>query len=91
MAQETLDPEMTAALDKLFNAWLALNGLLSKGGVLYRADDQGEILLASDGRQVIVDPNFFEALINDPEKGYQAFAAKKGVRIQLAYQPFPDE
>lgn len=83
MAKQTLDEQTVAALDKLFNAWLALNGLVSKGGVLYLADNFGNILCDEQKRQKKADPQQFRALIADPDKGFQAYTAKKGMNISL--------
>lgn len=88
---EKLDPKKIDALDKLFNAWLALNGVISKGGALYKADNTGQILQTPHGQPIKVDPIQFKTLINDPVHGFQAFVAKKGIKITTVQQTFPQK
>lgn len=88
---EKLDPKTVEALDKLFNAWLALNGIISKGGALYQADPKGQILLNRQGQQIKADPQQFKTLINDPINGFQAFVAKKGIHIKTVQRDFPNK
>jgi hypothetical protein len=88
---EKLDPQTIDALDKLFNAWLALNGIISKGGALYKADPKGQILLNPQGQSMKADPQQFKTLINDPTHGFQAFVAKKGIHIKTVQRDFPDK
>ena len=86
---EGLDPKTVEALDGLFNAWLALNGMISKGGALYQVDSKGDVLLDSKGAAVKVDPRRFNALIQDPVHGFNVFVAKKGLKINLIHREFP--
>ena len=88
---EKLDPKTIDALDKLFNAWLALNGIVSKGGALYKADTKGAILLNPQKQPIKVDPQLFKTLMDDPTQGFEAFVAKKGIHIKTVQRDFPNK
>jgi hypothetical protein len=90
MSNETLEPEAIEALDNLFNAWLVAHGMLSQDGVLYKADEAGEILCDAKQNQLRVDPNEFRRLMADPEHGFKAYAAGKGARVTPVEQQFPE-
>jgi hypothetical protein len=78
------------ALDNLFNAWLVLHGMLSQDGVLYKADEAGEILFDAKQNPLTVNDEEFRRLMADPEHGFKAYAAGKGVRITPVEQQFPE-
>lgn len=82
--QQTVD-----VVDKLFNAWLALNNIFSHDGHLYQADNKGQIVYDAQGRPIIVDVHQFKLLIADPQKGFHAYAAVKGIRINTVQRTFP--
>lgn len=84
-----LDSKATNALDKLFNAWLALNDIVSKGGSLYQADNKGHILADAQGKEKLVDPVSFKSLIDDPARGFKFYADKKGVPMDTEKKEFP--
>jgi hypothetical protein len=88
---EKLDSKTVDALDKLFNAWLALNGIISQGGALYKADAKGTILLNSQQQRIKVDPQQFKILMNDSTHGFQAFVAKKGIHVKTIQREFPEQ
>lgn len=83
------DAKTQEALDKLFNAWLALNDILSSGGYLYKADKTGKILHGADGKPVTVNAHQFNLLMSDPINGFPAFAAQKGLRVKTVQRDFP--
>lgn len=90
MAQ--IDDEQTInALDKIFNGWLASQGMLSKGGALYFADSLGEMALDAQGKPRSANSEQFKLLLLDPEKGLQAYAAKQGIRLKPDLQDYPEE
>jgi len=88
---ERLDTNTVAALDELFNAWLALNGVISRDGALYQVDPKGKVLLDAQGKELRVVPEQFRLLINDPTQGFNAFVARKGIKVTPIQRDFPDQ
>lgn len=84
-----LEPDVTAALDKLFNSWLAFNNMLSHEGFLYQADETGKKLNDAQGNPLKVNPEEFKALMADPKKGFKSYAAQKGLRVTPVAHDFP--
>lgn len=85
------DEQTINALDKIFNAWLASHGMLTKGGTLYFADSLGEIALDTQGTPRSANSEQFKLLLLDPEKGLRAYAARQGIRLKPDLQDFPEE
>ena len=84
-----LDAELLAACDDLFNAWLAENNIISQGGQLYEATDNGA-MIRSDGKTGVpdninaakkADEARIRRLLTDPDKGFKSYLAKKGVQL----------
>ncbi len=84
-----IDQETTDALDKVFNAWLALNSILSHEGKLYKSDPTGQIIRDANGSLLTVNPEQFKLLMQDPVIGLQAYAAKQGLHLKPTLQDFP--
>ncbi len=76
------DPVIVDALDKIFNAWLAKNNVISKDSSLYKVDINGKILKDANG-QVKADVEQVKKLMNDPEKGLANYAESKGLDMTV--------
>ncbi len=71
--------EMAEELDRIFNAWLAENAIITQDSTLYQATERGDISWAQ-GKPVTVSAETITQLINDKrEKGLQAFLERKGL------------
>lgn len=86
---QTLDPKTLESTDKLFNAFLAENNIVSQGSVLYQSTDHGQIKLDAAGNKARVDAQKFKDLISDPDKGFQKYMAKKGISLISQEQQYP--
>ncbi len=86
---DSLDEKTKQALDTLFQAWLALNGIVNKKGILYRADNQGAILCNDKETPLRIAPDFFNRLMSDPLQGFEAFVAKRGIHVKANQRAFP--
>lgn len=83
---KALPNEALEQCDNLFNAWLADSGYVSKGSVLYPADEKGEILPEQGS------PHERAATISDLIKEeYGNFLQEKGIPITIYQQTFPGE
>ncbi len=82
---EDVDSDTSINLDKLFNAWLAENQIVSQDSMLYASNQEGELLTSSttDLRQKLLQ------IIDDKKKGFQAFLQEKGMQLVLVRHPFP--
>ncbi|MFY7697776.1 MAG: hypothetical protein ACOVQX_03025 [Legionella sp.] len=91
-----------AALDTLFNAWLALNGMMRLDGTIYQIDPNSkdiQPLKNSQGGFVIADVKKLTTLIgSDGYDGFKGYVCEKNNSIkintsmhQLAIEPTPDE
>jgi hypothetical protein len=90
MSAEPLDQETIDALDKLFNAWLVIHGMLSKGGTLYQTDKTGKILADAKGTLRTVDAQQFKSLMANPEQGFQSYVAAKGINLTTIQRDYPE-
>lgn len=86
---KSLDPEIVAMLDKLFNAWLAENNIVSKDGVLYQSEANGVIKTDSKGRPLIANHDQVKSLLTDNKKGLIQYFQTKGVEMEVAQHPYP--
>lgn len=84
-----VDEQTTEALDKIFNAWLAANKIISHNGKLYQSDDQGQILYDAKNNPITVIPEQFKLLIVDPIKGIDAYATQQGIHIHPVIRDYP--
>ncbi|MCP0913789.1 hypothetical protein NKV53_05385 [Legionella sp. 27cVA30] len=79
------DESTVAAMDKLFNAWLAGNNLISKGGVIYHVDEAGE-LRQEQGQPLKISSAEFGDLLEDANKGFAQFIHKNNDSINFSLQ-----
>lgn len=86
-----LDPELLDPCDKLFNAWLAENNLLSKHGQIYETMDNGEIRKDAKGMPITADPDKIRTLLNNPAKSFQVYLGKKTIALITQEHPYPEE
>lgn len=86
---QVLQGENVDAADKLFNAWLAENNLLSRDSALYQCDANGESLVDNAGNPVRANPDKVKELINDPTNGFQSYLQRKGIQVVLQDHTFP--
>lgn len=86
-----IDAQTVDQLDKLFNAWLAENGWISKGSTIYESSLDGEIKKDSQGKEVKADSEKVKNLLNDKEEGFARFLEKKGVDgLMIQQQAYPE-
>lgn len=86
---EAMDPETVVALDKLFNAWLAQQNLVTKNSTIYEVNDQGEIKTDAKGNARKANPERVKALIADRQQGLVSYLAKKGITMVAQQHPYP--
>lgn len=87
---KALDANVVDSLDKLFNAWLAGKGVISKGSTLYEATENGEIKKGSQGKEIKADAERIKSLLNDKDQGFAQFLDKKGIKdITIQQQEYP--
>ncbi len=91
MAEE-LSKETVDALDKLFNAWLAENYMISKGGVIYEGTKDGRIKQDEKGEKVRANPETLRNKISNKDAGFAHYVQKhnKSIHITVQEQPFPE-
>ena len=79
-----------AAMDVLFNAWLAGQQMISKDGVLYESTEKGEIKKDANGQPVKADPEVIKKLLSDEMKGFPNYAEqrKEGVKVTAQGHPY---
>ena len=73
--------ELLDAIDTLFNAWLAENNMISKGGVIYAGTAQGDILEDKKGNPVAVPAEKLRAMLNTGE--FAQFVQKNNPAVQV--------
>jgi hypothetical protein len=86
---KSLDPEVVALLDKLFNAWLAENNIVSKDGVLYQSEANGDIKTDSRGKPLIANHDHVKSLLMDSKKGLIQYFQSKGIEMEIKQHPYP--
>lgn len=79
------------SLDKLFNAWLAENNYLSKGSVIYQANEHGEIVKDKAGNPLRADSEKVLQLMNDDKKGFGKFLGDRGLEIVVQQHQYPEQ
>ena len=99
-----LDAELLQACDNLFNAWLAENDMIIKSGQIYDSTEKGE-LIGNDGKPLDsemsedirqnkakkADAQKIKQLLNDPNKGFIAYLAKRGISLKTTELPYVQE
>jgi len=88
-----LDGERVAAMDLLFNAWLAEQKMISKGGVIYEGTTSGQIKQDENGAPVRANAKTLRDIIASNESGFAKFAQKnnKAVQLLIQQQPYPQQ
>ncbi len=88
-----LSDEIVAAMDKLFNAWLAENSLISKGGVIYEGDKNGNIKQNKQNEPIKADPIMLRQKINSNDAdGFAHYVQhhNKAVHLTIRLQEYPE-
>lgn len=83
-----LDEEKVQVMDTLFNAWLADNNMLSKGGVIYQATAQGDIAQDKKGNALVAPAEQLRTLL-DKTNGFGEFVQKNNKEVQVAVRLHP--
>lgn len=88
-----LPEDTVAAMDKLFNAWLAENNMISKGGVIYEATEDGQIKTDANGNPVRADAQALREKIRSNAGGFQQYLEKNHapVKVDIQQQPYPEQ
>lgn len=73
---EVLDEVTAKTLDKLFNAWLAEKGMITKNGTIYEADKNGQII-QEKGQNKKADAEKIRELIIDKQNGFSEYVREK--------------
>ncbi|MDR3504129.1 MAG: hypothetical protein P4L79_16295 [Legionella sp.] len=76
-------PETVSNLDKVFNAWLASNDCVIKGGFIFKANDPVQ------NEKTRVSPEEIKKLMD--EGGLEEYMANKGIKIQTRERNYPGE
>lgn len=86
---DVLEGDELQAMDTLFNAWLAENDMLSKGGVIYQATAHGDIAQDKKGNALIVPAEKLRTLL-DKTTEFADFVQKnnKGVQVAVRVHPY---
>jgi hypothetical protein len=86
---KALEANEVQSLDILFNAWLANQGIVSKGGALYEADQKGQIKTDNAGQPIKADSNLIiKELITN--KSFEAYVKKQGINITSEEHSYPN-
>lgn len=93
---EDVDSKATDIVDTQFNRWLVLpeNGMCSQRGVIYEADEKGQVKLEK-GEPKRADPSVLKKKLMDPDTGFAKYVAdeakKRGKSLQITVreEPYP--
>lgn len=78
-----------AALDKLFNSWLAKNGYLTKDGTIYLMKPNGDIDKDLAGNPIKANANDIKKLLGTND--YQKYLLSKDIKLNAVHeQAFPE-
>ena len=86
---KALSDQSLESMDKLFNAWLAENNVVSQDSIFYESNKNGEIIKDEDGRNMIANPDQIKDLVSDPEKGFQKYLDLKGINLTTQQHEYP--
>jgi hypothetical protein len=78
---ELLEDDELNAIDTLFNAWLAENNMISKGGVIYAGTAKGDILEDKKGNPVAVPAEKLRAMLDAGD--FSQFVQKNNPAVQV--------
>ena len=90
---QPLGEDLVKAMDKLFNAWLAENKLISKGGVIYEGTEDGQLKIDKQGNPVRANAEALREKIASQTDGFEQYVQKhnKSVQIEIQPQPYPQQ
>jgi hypothetical protein len=80
---ELLDGESLDAMDTLYNAWLAEQQLISKGGVIYQGTEEGDIREDKQGNPIKANAERLRAMMMDDKRGFSAYVKTNNKDIQM--------
>ncbi len=88
-----LDNEMVSAMDILFNAWLAENNMISKGGVIYEGTKNGQMKQDEQGQPIRANAKMLREKISSNDGGFEQYVHKnnKSVELMIQQQPYPEQ
>jgi len=86
-----LEGDLLLALDRLFNAWLANNDMISKGSTIYVCDEHGEIKMDARGQPVKVQAERVRQLIDDQVEGFATYITAKGMPTTVVQHEYPEQ
>ncbi|KTD21007.1 Dot/Icm secretion system substrate [Legionella lansingensis] len=91
-----IDKDSNQGVDKLFNAWLAENNMISKESVIYQGNEKGQILHDSKDEPLRANPEDVRQMVSDKTKGFPHFLEqfnKDGQEIQVTprLQRYPEQ
>lgn len=81
---QPVDKAVAAAMDVLFNAWLAKHKLISKDGVVYQSTPGGEIDKDKAGNPIKANVEKLKEALKDPKDGFEAFCKKNNNTLQVS-------
>ncbi|GGI93404.1 hypothetical protein [Legionella impletisoli] len=84
---DPLSDEESEELDKLYNAWLAEKGMLTKDGIIYEATQDGRIKEEASGQAKRADAEKIRQLISDSKEGFSAYVKSKSSTTQITTIP----
>lgn len=76
-----IDAKMLDALDRIFNAWLAEHGIMTKGGKLY--EQQNGTIITENGQMKLADKQRVRDLIQDPVNGLAQKFKQQGYQLTV--------
>lgn len=82
-----LNPKLQEALDKLFNAWLAKDNIVTKNSTLYECNSDGTIKKDANGHEVRANTE----KIKEKIEGLIAFIRDKGVQTTVNFREYPQK
>ncbi|CEK09420.1 hypothetical protein [Legionella hackeliae] len=92
--KEALDPETRKELDKIMQAVLAEENLVSKGSVIYQGDEKGQIRRDSKGEPVLADVEKAKQVLSDAAhqvENYFKEAGKGDIKVEVKERAYPQQ
>jgi|GEM_PF-2344675 len=88
---QAADEAAIPSLDNLLNAWFAQKNIVTKDGVLFESDSNGEIIKDKAGNPVRESADKVKTLIADREEGLEKYLNTKGIKAEIQEHKFPEE
>lgn len=76
-----IDAKILDSLDKIFNAWLAEHGIMTKGGKLY--DQKNGTIITENGQMKLADKQRVRDLMQDPNNGLAQKFKQQGYQLTV--------